>query len=251
METNSDFLKDLHVNLSKKIDHKWRVQSFSKNKPSATIVAYIDSRDASDLLNQYAIYGWGDAYYEVAGNTYCKVGIVMPDGSVQFRSDCGVDSNQDAEKGKASDAFKRACVKWGIGRFLYSLGIEYVKASGLAGQGSYPYPVDDRGQRIYDLTKHINGLRGKPVNDSSATKPLTATKNIPSLPISVDASKAKALGVLRKVKSIDTVQLLLGALKEFKNTTKEGADIVDAPTIDKFVELNTIEVIRSFYSFVK
>jgi len=104
---------------------------------------------------------------------------------------------------------------------------------------------------MFGLGLYIYAGEDLPEDDSSATKPLTATKNIPSLPVSVDASKAKALGLLRQVKSIDTVQLLLGALKEFKNTTKEGADIVDAPTIDKFVELNTIEVIRSFYSFVK
>ncbi len=103
---------------------------------------------------------------------------------------------------------------------------------------------------MFGLGLYIYAGEDLPEDDSSA-KPLTATKNIPSLPVSVDASKAKALGELRKIKSIDTVQLLLAALKEFKNTTKEGADIVDAPTIDKFVELNTIEVIRSFYSFVK
>lgn len=104
---------------------------------------------------------------------------------------------------------------------------------------------------MFGLGLYIYAGEDLPEDDSSAAKPITATKNIPSLPVSVDASKAKALGELRKIKSIDTVQLLLGALKEFKNTTKEGADIVDAPTIDKFVELNTIEVIRSFYSFVK
>jgi hypothetical protein len=103
---------------------------------------------------------------------------------------------------------------------------------------------------MFGLGLYIYAGEDLPEDDSSS-KPLTATKNIPSLPVSVDASKAKALGLLRQVKSIDTVQLLLAALKEFKNTTKEGADIVDAPTIDKFVELNTIEVIRSFYSFVK
>ena len=244
METNYDFLKSLHLNLSKEIEHKWRVQSFSKNKPSATIVAYIDSRNASDLLNEFAIYGWNDEYYDVSGNTYCRVGIVMPDGSIQWRSDCGVESNQDAEKGKASDAFKRACVKWGIGRFLYNLGIEYVKSSGLAGQGSYPHPVDNNGQRIYDLTKHINSLK------DNLKKPITAPKNLPTIPAPLDERKFKALGILSALKTIDTVPLLLAAIREFKGT-KEGANVVDAPTIVKFIELNTIDVINSFYKFAK
>lgn len=36
------------------------------------------------------------------------------------KEDTGVESNTEAEKGKASDSFKRACVNWGIGRELYS-----------------------------------------------------------------------------------------------------------------------------------
>jgi hypothetical protein len=124
-------------------------------------------------------------------------------------------------------------------------------AQSFGSSSSYARKYALNGLFLIDDTKDADSTNTHGKDDSSATKPLTATKNIPSLPVSVDASKAKALGELRKIKSIDTVQLLLGALKEFKNTTKEGADIVDAPTIDKFVELNTIEVIRSFYSFVK
>jgi hypothetical protein len=124
-------------------------------------------------------------------------------------------------------------------------------AQSFGSSSSYARKYALNGLFLIDDTKDADSTNTHGKDDSFANKPLTATKNIPSLPVSVDASKAKALGLLRQVKSIDTVQLLLSALKEFKNTTKEGADIVDAPTIDKFVELNTIEVIRSFYSFVK
>ena len=37
-----------------------------------------------------------------------------------FKSDCGVESNTEAQKGEASDSFKRACFNWGIGRELYT-----------------------------------------------------------------------------------------------------------------------------------
>lgn len=36
------------------------------------------------------------------------------------KEDTGTESNTEAEKGLASDSFKRACVNWGIGRELYS-----------------------------------------------------------------------------------------------------------------------------------
>ena len=37
-----------------------------------------------------------------------------------WRWDCGTESNTEAEKGQASDAFKRAGFKWGIGVELYT-----------------------------------------------------------------------------------------------------------------------------------
>ena len=43
------------------------------------------------------------------------------------KQDCGVESNTEAEKGEASDAFKRACVNWSIGRELYKSPKIFIK----------------------------------------------------------------------------------------------------------------------------
>ncbi len=49
-----------------------------------------------------------------------------------WRSDSGaLESNDNVEeettsKGETSDAFKRACVQWGIGRFLYEKDIIWI-----------------------------------------------------------------------------------------------------------------------------
>ncbi|WP_407457181.1 Rad52/Rad22 family DNA repair protein [Fibrobacter sp.] len=43
------------------------------------------------------------------------------------KEDTGTESNTEAEKGLASDSFKRACVNWGIGRELYSAPFIWVK----------------------------------------------------------------------------------------------------------------------------
>ena len=45
------------------------------------------------------------------------------------KEDTGTESNTEAEKGLASDSFKRACVNWGIGRELYSAPFIWVKAA--------------------------------------------------------------------------------------------------------------------------
>jgi hypothetical protein len=44
------------------------------------------------------------------------------------KEDTGSESNTEAEKGLASDSFKRACVNWGIGRELYTAPFIWVNA---------------------------------------------------------------------------------------------------------------------------
>lgn len=145
--------------LKRELPYKWRVQSFSKFKPEATCVAYVDSRDVQKLLDEVAgPENWQDEYYAVKNNLFCRIGIRV-NGEWTWKGDCGTESNVDKEKGEASDAFKRAAVKWGIGRFLYDLGMYKVKADKKLGESpGNPSPIEDNGQRIWDLTKHINNL---------------------------------------------------------------------------------------------
>jgi hypothetical protein len=44
-----------------------------------------------------------------------------------WKQDVGTESNTEKEKGQASDAFKRACFNWGIGRELYEYPLIQVK----------------------------------------------------------------------------------------------------------------------------
>lgn len=84
-------------------------------------LAYIDARQVMDRLDDVCgPENWQCEYSEVKGHVYCKIGINI-DGNWVWKSDCGIESNFDAEKGEASDAFKRAAVKWGVGRFLYDI----------------------------------------------------------------------------------------------------------------------------------
>ena len=104
--------------LKKEIPFKWRVQS--SNQWGASCVAYIDSRQAQDLLDEVCGQtGWQVKFEEHKGNLFASVGIKFGEEWI-WKSDCGSESNMEKEKGEASDSFKRACVMWGIGRFLYS-----------------------------------------------------------------------------------------------------------------------------------
>ena len=85
-----------------------------------TLLLYKDARVDMNMLDETVGNGkWQREHYEVKGNLYCRVGIKLDDEWV-WKSECGVESNAEAEKGEASDSFKRACVNWGIGRELYT-----------------------------------------------------------------------------------------------------------------------------------
>ena len=152
-------LKQIQQELKKEIPYKWRVQSFSKHKPQATCVAYIDSRDVQDVLDKHCI--WSDRYYSVNGMLFCEI-TIYADGIEYKRSDAGSESNVEAQKGQSSDAFKRAAVKFGIGRFLYSKKMVYLKADAVKTSNNYPKVVDNNGQKVWDITKHINQLNNQP-----------------------------------------------------------------------------------------
>ena len=142
--------------LQVKVPAQWRVQSFSKNKPQGQCVAYIDSRDVMRSLDEAGgPENWQDDYKVVNNLLMAGIGIKTESGWV-WKWDTGSESNMEAEKGHVSDSFKRAAVKWGVGRFLYDMPIQYVDANEVKTSNNFPYPVDSSGKRIWDLTKHIN-----------------------------------------------------------------------------------------------
>ena len=108
--------------LKREIPFKWRVQQ--SNQWGANCVAYIDARQVQDLLDEVCgMDSWQCKYEEHKGNLFCSIGIVNEHGEWIWKTDCGTESNVEKQKGEASDAFKRAAVMWGIGRFLYSMPI--------------------------------------------------------------------------------------------------------------------------------
>lgn len=157
--------------LTQVVPSKWRVQSFSKNKPIAICVAYIDARQVMDLLDKVCgCQNWQSDYKMIDDGLYGGIGIFCNSQWV-WKWDTGVESKEDPSKGEASDAFKRAAVKWGVGRFLYSMGIQYVDSNEEKTKTNYPYAIDKNSKRIYDLTKHINGLSSRRANQPTPPSP--------------------------------------------------------------------------------
>lgn len=63
-----------------------------------------------------------------------------------YKEDTGTESNTEAEKGLASDSFKRACFNWGIGRELYTAPFIWIKPPGckLKQLNNGKYKCDDK-----------------------------------------------------------------------------------------------------------
>ena len=154
--------------LKQKIDYKWKVQSYNSDKTKGSCVAYIDARDVMDILDRVCgPTNWQDKYEFVGDKLIAGIGIydeVLKEWIWKF--DTGTESDKEGEKGIFSDAFKRAAVKWGVGRFLYDLEIKWIKIENKR-------PVDENGNVIWDLTKYFNEgthlptkVQEKPVADS-------------------------------------------------------------------------------------
>ncbi len=104
-----------------------RIQS-AKEK-GVVLLLYKDARVDMNVLDEtIGPERWQREHYECKGNLFCRVGIQMDDGSWVWKSDCGTESNTEAQKGEASDSFKRACFNWGIGRELYTSPFVWVPA---------------------------------------------------------------------------------------------------------------------------
>ena len=96
---------------------------------SVTLLLYKDARVDMNILDEtVGSLNWQREHYECKGNLFCRVGIKDKEtGEWVWKSDCGTESNTEAEKGEASDSFKRACVCFGIGRELYTAPVIEIK----------------------------------------------------------------------------------------------------------------------------
>lgn len=100
----------------------------------AVLLLYKTARTDMDILDEtVGAENWTCDYRDIKGNLYCGIGIragVTSD--FVWKWDCGIESREDGDgnqkKGEASDAFKRAGFKWGIGRELYTAPFIFVPA---------------------------------------------------------------------------------------------------------------------------
>ena len=103
----------------------------SVNQWGIQLLLYKDARCDMNILDEtVGSFNWQRKHELINGNLFCSVGI-LNDGQWVWKQDVGVESYTEKEKGQASDAFKRACFNWGIGRELYTAPVMFINARDL------------------------------------------------------------------------------------------------------------------------
>ena len=105
-----------------------RIGSVKKDGSGMSLLLYKDARCDMNILDEtVGSFNWDREHKELKGVIYCGVTIRAEDGNYATKWDAGTESNTEAQKGEASDSFKRACFNWGIGRELYTAPFIWVK----------------------------------------------------------------------------------------------------------------------------
>jgi hypothetical protein len=106
----------------------WRVGPTNEKRKTAEEpfrgqpLCYVDARTVMDRLDSVCGFdGWQCNYTPGTGaSIVCNIGIRIA-GDWLWKADGAGATDMEADKGALSDAFKRAAVRWGIGRYLYEV----------------------------------------------------------------------------------------------------------------------------------
>ena len=98
------------------------------NEKGLSLLLYKDARCDMNILDEtVGAMNWQRTHSR--DNANCTVSVWDADKQMWIaKEDTGTESNTEAQKGLASDSFKRACFNWGIGRELYTAPFIWIKA---------------------------------------------------------------------------------------------------------------------------
>lgn len=110
-----------------------RIAQVKEGKGMALLL-YKDARCDMNILDEtVGAYNWQRSHSR--DNANCTVSIWdEAKGQWISKEDVGTESNTEAQKGLASDSFKRACFNWGIGRELYTAPFIWVSSDKVTGK---------------------------------------------------------------------------------------------------------------------
>lgn len=179
--------------------------------------------DRAILDEEFGVMSWQNDFKVVDGKMYGGIGIYSNDLSEWiWKWDCGTESNTEAEKGQASDCFKRAGFKWGIGVELYSAPFIFIQCDTIKDE----YATKKAGKDIYKLANKYAKF-------------------------SVDSIGYSDKGDINKLKIIDdkgnTVFELGKNIKPKKKTTSDN----DMEFYNIIANIDNVEDLKGYYAETK
>lgn len=176
-----EFTPEIQAALAAEFDDNevgWKPQVTTKGKSKEPIMrngvqvagctAHIDARAVMNRLDTVVgVGGWSDAYTIINGkNVECTLTVFgVSKSDVGETNDGGF---ADPMKSAYSDALKRAAVKFGIGRYLYDMEMEWLpydgfKITSLPGPKKQPVTSKTQQQPRQSVTTNGNGKPAAPI----------------------------------------------------------------------------------------
>ena len=181
---------------------QWRVGPCNRDKTRGVALAYVDSRDYIERLNAVLGLSWEDTYtFTVVGTRIvckCELRLHLKGGQSIVRTgdgDCELE-DPNATTVASAQAFKRACVKFGLGAYLYALPLEWVA---LEGDKNIPSEVQislgaaykrwlETGEWIFTRGQRAPSTKSVAVS-STEPKPVAASAPLPA-PVAAPSTKS-------------------------------------------------------------
>lgn len=131
-----------YIRLLTENDVELRIRKITETKKGVfvTLLVYKEARTDMDILDEaFGPMNWQRKHKLIGNAMYCAISVWDAEKKQWVeKEDAGKESYSEAEKGQASDSFKRSGVNWGIGRELYNApkmrikleADEYIKEDG-------------------------------------------------------------------------------------------------------------------------
>ncbi|MHB1666148.1 Rad52/Rad22 family DNA repair protein [Thiomonas sp.] len=123
-----------------------RVGSTSRDKAKGQVLAYVRARTVMKRLDEaLGPDNWKDEYRPLGEKGFiCRITYRVP-GTDEwiYKEDVADLSQIEPIKGGASDAFKRAAIKLGVGRYLYDLESPWVRLEDGCLPRNFQFPLPD------------------------------------------------------------------------------------------------------------
>lgn len=127
-----------HLHVFAALAHPFEGDEVKVRQQGGRHLHYITARTAMNRLdNVVGPANWWDCYIPNENSVLCQLSIRLPDGTVITKQDAGgyagMSDQGDDDKSGYSDAFKRAAVKFGVGRFYLDSPVRYHPVPGFPG----------------------------------------------------------------------------------------------------------------------